>query len=169
MESMGWSFDITKITGTIDNHEVKFLAYDVQEREFTDNAVLVLGNIDANAYKAFLSAMNTFYYIGNPVLGKCIRCTDDYAVYHTNEKMRGKLFVCMQERTNIAGVPLVFCNHWYQSDREDDRDGLHFELLHQFGGDASRQFHIAVLAMDRRIIEKAKELEEYNVKWMQVD
>ncbi len=43
------------------------------------------------------------------------------------------------------------------------------ELLHQFGGDASRQFHIAVLAMDRGIIEKAKELEEYNVKWMEVD
>lgn len=42
------------------------------------------------------------------------------------------------------------------------------ELLHQFGGDASRQFHIAILAMDRRMIEKAKELEEYNVKWMQV-
>lgn len=126
MESMGWSFDVTKIAGTIDNHNVEFLAYDVQERQFTDNAVLVLGNISANAYKAFLSAMNTFYYIGNPVLGKCIRCTNGFAVYHTNEKMKGKLFVRMQDRTNIAGVPLVFCNHWYQSDREDDRDRLHY-------------------------------------------
>lgn len=43
------------------------------------------------------------------------------------------------------------------------------ELLHQFGGDASRQFHIAVLAMDRRMIEKANKLEEYHVKWMQLD
>lgn len=130
----------------------------------------------------------------------------------------------------------MFCNHQYQSDREDDRDRLYIcykqipecrviinpqapnegladtwrttnvrrnvlglkvvrfisqisirrrllsrneflyavvtymhELLHQFGGDASRQFHIAVLAMDRRMIEKAKELEEYHVKWMQLD
>lgn len=36
-------------------------------------------------------------------------------------------------------------------------------------GDASMQFRIAVLAMDRRMIEKAKELEEYHVKWMQLD
>lgn len=92
MESMGWSFDVTKMAGTIDNHAVELLAYDVQERKFTDNAVLVLGNVDANAYKAFLSAMNSFYYIGNPVLGKCIRCTDDFAVYHTNEKGERKAF-----------------------------------------------------------------------------
>lgn len=40
------------------------------------------------------------------------------------------------------------------------------ELLHQFGGDASRQFRAAILAMDYRILEKAKKIEDYEREWM---
>ena len=42
------------------------------------------------------------------------------------------------------------------------------ELLHQFGGDSSRQFRIAILAMDFRILEEAEKLEEYERKWVEV-
>ena len=39
------------------------------------------------------------------------------------------------------------------------------ELLHQFGGDASRQFRTAILAMNYRIMEKAELLEGYEREW----
>lgn len=41
------------------------------------------------------------------------------------------------------------------------------ELLHQFGGDASRQFRAAILAMDHRILEEAEKLEDYEREWME--
>lgn len=43
------------------------------------------------------------------------------------------------------------------------------ELLHQFGGDASRQFRAAILAMDYRILEEAEKLEDYEREWMETD
>lgn len=43
------------------------------------------------------------------------------------------------------------------------------ELLHQFGGDASRQFRAAILAMDHRILEEAEKLEDYEREWMETD
>lgn len=136
MESLGWSLDVTQTAGTIDKREVAFLAYDVKERKFEDNAVLILGNVKSDAYQIFLSEMNGFYYSGNPVLGKCIMCRDDCAVYYINEKAlpkyhigNGKLFARMQDRASITAVPLVFCNHQYQPDREDDRDRGSFSSI----------------------------------------
>lgn len=40
------------------------------------------------------------------------------------------------------------------------------ELLHQFGGDASRQFRTAILAMDYRILEEAEKIEDYEREWI---
>lgn len=40
------------------------------------------------------------------------------------------------------------------------------ELLHQFGGDASRQFRAAILAMDYRIMQNFRKLEEYESMWI---
>ncbi|MDE7185883.1 MAG: hypothetical protein K2O40_15775 [Lachnospiraceae bacterium] len=42
------------------------------------------------------------------------------------------------------------------------------ELLHQFGGDASRQFRTAILAMDYRIIKEARRLETYEREWAEL-
>ena len=43
------------------------------------------------------------------------------------------------------------------------------ELLHQFGGDASRQFRAAILAMDYRIMQNSGKLEEYESVWKKLE
>ncbi len=43
------------------------------------------------------------------------------------------------------------------------------ELLHQFGGDASRQFRTAILAMNYRIMEQSKILERYEKEWRECE
>ncbi|MCM1235952.1 MAG: hypothetical protein NC489_38165 [Ruminococcus flavefaciens] len=43
------------------------------------------------------------------------------------------------------------------------------EILHQFGGDASRQFRTAILAMDYRIMTEAGKIELYEKRWMNAE
>lgn len=43
------------------------------------------------------------------------------------------------------------------------------ELLHQFGGDASRQFRAAILAMDYRIMQNFRKLQEYESMWRKIE
>ena len=42
------------------------------------------------------------------------------------------------------------------------------ELLHQFGGDSSIQFHRAILLMNKRMLEKIQMIQEYEKKWREV-
>lgn len=42
------------------------------------------------------------------------------------------------------------------------------ELLHQFGGDASRQFRTAILSMNYRIMENMRKLETYEGEWVKL-
>ena len=42
------------------------------------------------------------------------------------------------------------------------------ELLHQFGGDARRQFRTAILAMNYRIMESSQRLEVYEKEWVEL-
>ena len=39
------------------------------------------------------------------------------------------------------------------------------ELLHQYGGEASLQFHKALLEMNKRIIENSEKLDKYELRW----
>ncbi len=129
MESRDWALDVIKIPGEIDGHSMDFLGYDIRERPYEDNAVLLLGNVNGQAYQNFQTAMQSFFYPENPSFGECIASTRDYAVYTVKpsgtsgeHEMNGKVFASMQERAEIHRIPLIFCNHGYNPDREDDRD-----------------------------------------------
>ena len=50
MESQDWAFDVIKISDEIDGNSVDFLGYDIKERPYKDNAVLLLGNVDEKAF-----------------------------------------------------------------------------------------------------------------------
>lgn len=160
MESRDWALDVIKISGEIDGQSMDFLGYDIQARPYEDNAVLLLGNVSGRAYQDFQTALQHFFYPGNPVFGECIVSTQDYAVYTVkssgtsgNKAVNGKVFASMQERAQIRGVPLIFCNHGYEPDREDDRDRERFryrdieeavtEIVFRLEGEALRRVFMA--------------------------
>lgn len=133
MESRDWILDVVEIQGKIDGRNVSFLGYDKKVRDYDENSILCLTNITPEAYQDFLEAMKSFFYPENPLFGECIVNERDYAVYKLSQsavkkknKMCGRLFASMQERARIYNVPLIFCNHKYRSDKEDDRDRKSF-------------------------------------------
>lgn len=134
MESRDWHLEVVRMPDSIDGQAVEFLGYDIYKRPYTDNAVLLLENVNQDAYQKFLGAMNRFYYPENPLFGACIAKGRKYAVYQLNPNLIsrngavcGKVFASMQERAEIRNIPLIFCNHTYEPDREDDRDRRSFE------------------------------------------
>lgn len=160
MESSDWMLDVVKTSGSIDGQSVEFLAYDIKRRKRADNSILLLGNVNSDDYNIFLTAMRSFFYSGNPVLGDCIVNMRDYAVYKINpsgvpenSRTDGKVFASMQERAGIRYVPLVFCNHTYEPDEEDDRDRMNFsssdtedavtEIVSRLEGEALKEVFIA--------------------------
>lgn len=129
MESQDWALDVIKIPGEINGQNIEFFGYDIKERAYEDNAVLTLGNVELKAYQIFTAAVQHFFYPENPVFGKCLVSTKDYAIYKINasaisdkSRITGRVFASMQERAKIEGIPLIFCNHRYEPDLEDDRD-----------------------------------------------
>lgn len=133
MESRDWILDVVEIQGKIDGRNVSFLGYDKKTRDYQENSILCLTNITLEAYQDFLEAMKSFFYPENPLFGECIVSERDYAVYKLKQsavrkknKIYGRLFASMQERAWIDNVPLIFCNHKYRPDEEDDRDRKSF-------------------------------------------
>lgn len=133
MESRDWILDVVEIQGKIDGQDVSFLGYDIKTRDYRENSILWLTNITSEAYRDFLEAMKSFFYPENPLFGECIVNEKDYAVYRLKQsaigedrKIYGRLFASMQERAQLYNVPLIFCNHKYRPDEEDDRDRRNF-------------------------------------------
>ena len=46
MESRDWKIRVTEENGYIDGKSVKFLAYDVENREYKENSRLILENVN---------------------------------------------------------------------------------------------------------------------------
>ncbi|MDE6641681.1 MAG: hypothetical protein K2K63_14295 [Acetatifactor sp.] len=135
MESRDWALNVLKMPGKIDGQSIEFLGYDIKKRVYEDNSMLLLGNIALEAYQDFLEAIQRFFYPENPLFGECIANTRDYAVYRMKssgisggQRIMGKVFASMQERAEIRGIPLIFCNHSYEPDKEDDRDRERFHF-----------------------------------------
>ena len=125
MESRDWTLTVTEVTDKIDQKEVSFLAYDIGERPYEENTILILENASEKLLKETESQVNHFFYRENPKLGACIWNRDGYAVYKTKERENekkncGGLFAGYQYRGSF-GAPLVICNHKY-CPNEDDRD-----------------------------------------------
>lgn len=129
MESRDWKIRVTEENGYIDGKSVKFLAYDVENREYKENSRLILENVNEDFYKAFSEEIRKFYYVENPYFGKCIAKKEKYAVYEAENidfpgKHKGAVFSGYQLRAYIE-PPLIICNHKV-TQIEDDRDRTYF-------------------------------------------
>ena len=125
MESRDWRLHVTQINDKIEGEDISFLAYEVSERPYEDNAILTLVGVEVGLYDSFLRAMESFYYEGNPRLGKKISIGEDFAVYHVNssvnqKKNKGYIYAAYQER-KMFHLPIIVCHHTYIP-YNDDRD-----------------------------------------------
>ena len=126
MESRDWWLRVIDIPGTIDNVQVRFLAYETGARPFEENAVLHLKNADEELFQETLNVRNMFFYEGNPYFGECLVKSETFAVYEAQKdpretRMFGYVFASYERRAFLYHIPLVFCNHRFRL-REDDRD-----------------------------------------------
>lgn len=120
MESRNWSIHVSTKPGQIDGQSVEFLAYEVSERPYLENAVLNIRNADESLLEMTGKAVNQFYYAGNKYFGNCLFEDGPYAVYETVGNNTGALYTSCQYRAKL-GVPLIICNNSYVPE-EDDRD-----------------------------------------------
>ena len=68
MESRDWALDVLKIPGEIDGQSIEFLGYDIKERVYQDDAILLLGNVGPEAYRNFLGGDTALFLPGESLL-----------------------------------------------------------------------------------------------------
>ena len=129
-ESKDWVLKVTESKKLIESKEVSCLAYDIGERKYVENSVLVLKGVSKEGYDTFLRAIKDFYYIGNPRIGREFFHNGEMALYETaleqdSKKPHGYIYVGYQMRKYLE-LPLVVCHHSFTIIRDDrDRDYLY--------------------------------------------
>lgn len=147
MSSADWTLDVILLNQEIDNQKVKMLGYNVREKEYIDESRLVLTSVSEEDYQIFISAVNSFYYKENPIIGDKIWEGRQGAVYICNTEEyqkdphlpysykyghKGAIF-CAYQLLGSNPFGIVFCLHNYvQKDRE--RNTLYdFEIVQVIG------------------------------------
>lgn len=120
MESRNWRMHVTTKAGQIEGKNVEFLAYAINERSFSEDAVLFIKNADQSLLEMTEKAVNRFYYDENKYFGKCLYKHGPYAIYETTGNNAGALYTSRQYRSKLD-VPLIICNNSFEPE-EDDRD-----------------------------------------------
>lgn len=145
MTSGDWDLTVTTLDQTIEDQDVKVLAYDVKVKEYQKRSKLTLSNVLEESFELFQTAMISFYYYGNPLLGEKIWDNESAAVYFCNTEAykeglpytrkfgrRGAVFCAYQL---LASNPfgLVVCLHDYNQNNRDRRELYAFDVVQIFG------------------------------------
>lgn len=132
--SSNWSINVTESDIIIDGNVNKSLAYELETFEDeAEDTVLILSNFKEKNLEVFHSALYSFYYEENPLLGEKIYSNTLCSIYHRsnvkkhdtyprsyNSSGEGIIFAGLQARGSIK-EPLIFCYHKY-SDNDRDRE-----------------------------------------------
>lgn len=132
--SSNWSINVIETEIKIDCNSNKSLAYELEIcDESAEDTVLILSNFKDEYLEIFYSALYSFYYEDNPLLGEKIYSNNNCSIYHRsnvqkhytypssyNSSGEGIIFAGLQARGSIK-EPLIFCYHKY-SDNDRDRD-----------------------------------------------
>ena len=139
VSSSNWHITVTESDITIDGNNVKTLAYELERYdEEKKNSLLILRNVSKEDYELFITALYSFYYIGNPLIGEKIYSDDKCAIYKRSNVEKpdkypstfdlhgnGIVFAAFQARGSLK-EDLVYCYHDYKS---DDRDRQFFSEI----------------------------------------
>ena len=108
MQSGNWKLQVIFIESKIDQQKVYMLAYDVKKVHKRDQSVLVMSNVFDHDYQSFTTAMASFLYPENPMLGEKIWEGSEGALYYRSKNpIDSNLpYVCEYGR-----VGAVFCSY----------------------------------------------------------
>lgn len=139
VSSSNWNIHVTESDILIDGNIAKTLAYELERYDKEEkNSILILRNLDEEDYELFITALYSFYYIGNPLLGEKIYSDDKCAIYKRSEVEKpyhypstfsvygnGIVFAAFQARGSLK-EDLIYCYHDHKS---DDRDREFFSEI----------------------------------------
>ncbi|MGL5149308.1 MAG: hypothetical protein ACRC7N_01890 [Clostridium sp.] len=132
--SNNWNIKVVENDIIIDGNITKSLAYELERYDHEKkDTTLTIKNVSLEDMEYFYSALYSFYYKGNPLIGKEIYVDKEYAIYHRSDFKKGKaypstfkasgegiVFAAFQARGSLK-EPLVFCqNSYVDHDRERD-------------------------------------------------
>lgn len=147
MSSGNWTLNVIIIDQKIDEKKVKMLGYDVYVKEYMDESRLVLTSVSEEDYNIFLSAVKSFYYEDNPLLGEKIWEDKEGAIYtcNTNEYKSdqnlpytyqyghdGTVF-CSYQLLGSNPFGLSFCLHDYAQQDRERNELYYFEVVQVIG------------------------------------
>lgn len=132
MSSSSWLLDVTTLDMQIDDKAMTSLAYNLFESDaIKQHTTLKIYSFSKSDYEIFLSALYTFYYKENPLLGE-ILYDNEYCAVHYRSKLVKPIEFPISYDSKGDGIvfgsyqalgsfefPLVFCLHTY---KQEDRD-----------------------------------------------
>ena len=145
MESADWVLAVRFVTHSIDNQEVEMMVYDVDKTsEKLEKSRLTITNVSEADCKVFETALLSFYYPENPLIGDLIWQSETCAVHYRSSKpipaslpyisdfgRKGAVFCCYQ-MLGTNPFNLVICLHDFRKDDRERSALYRFEVVDIF-------------------------------------
>lgn len=144
MSSADWILNVIAEKQQIDGNAIDMLAYDVQKVENKDRSSLSIYPINESDFRLFKTAVLSFYYPQNPLIGEVIWEGKEGAVYkrsqnkydenlpYTNDFGRKGAVFCSYQLLGSNPFDLVVCIHHYKKEDRERRTLYNFDVIDVF-------------------------------------
>ncbi len=144
MSSADWVLTVIAEKQEIDGNTVNMLAYDVQKVEKKDRSSLSLYPISKRDFQLFQTAVFSFYYPQNPLIGEVIWEGKEGAVYkrsknkydenlpYTSDFGRKGAVFCSYQLLGSNPFDLVVCVHHYRKEDRERKSLYSFNVVDVF-------------------------------------
>lgn len=144
MSSADWVLTVIAEKQQIDGNTIDMLAYDVQKVENKNYSTLSIYPINNKDFQLFKTAILSFYYPQNPLIGELIWEGKEGAVYkrsqnkydenlpYTNELGRKGAVFCSYQLLGSNPFDLVVCIHHYRKEDRERRSLYRFDVIDVF-------------------------------------
>ena len=144
MSSADWFLTVIAEEQQIDGNTIEMLAYDVQKVENKNRSSLCLYPISQGEFRLFKTAVLSFYYLENPLIGEVIWEGKEGAVYKRSQNKydenlpytrdfgrKGAVF-CSYQLLGSNPFDLVVCIHHYRKEDRERRSLYSFNVVDVF-------------------------------------
>lgn len=144
MSSADWVLKVIDEKQQIDGNTINMLAYDIQKVENKNRSSLSIYPISKRDFQLFKTAILSFYYPQNPLIGEVIWEGEEGAVYkrsqnkydenlpYTSDFGRKGAVFCSYQLLGSNPFDLVVCIHHYRKDDRERRSLYSFNVVDVF-------------------------------------